>query len=124
MAFFAPGGGGSVTQGEAGVESWLVQVTDQVASSGGDTQSNRDVDTSAEQGPSIAASFGVTVRADPDNTGTVYVGLDSGITAGTTDATDGFPLQAGQSITLPVANANQIWVIGGAANQIVYYLAV
>ena len=124
MPFFTPGVGSTVDQGSAGVESWLVQVTDQVASSGGDTQSNRDVDTAAEQGPSIAASFGVTVRADPANTGVVYVGLDNAITAGTTDATDGFPLQAGESITLPVANSNQLWVIGSAVNQIVYYVAV
>ena len=107
----------------SGVDIGDVDVTSQVAGSGGDTQSNRDVDTTAEQGPSIAAKFGVTVRAAPGNSGVVYVG-SSDVTAGTTDATDGFPLQAGESITVPVANANQLYVIGGAANQIVYYFAL
>lgn len=88
-----------------------------------DHGSNLDVDTTAEQLPSQAASFGVTVKAGSANTGIVYVGK-SDVTAGTTDATDGFPLDAGESITLPLNNANLIYVIGSANNQKVYWIAV
>lgn len=94
-------------------------------SSSFDHGSNRDVDTAAEQitASSIAAKFGVTVKAATSNTGIIYVG-NSDVTAGTTDATDGFELYPGESITLPVNNANLVYVIASANNQIVYWTAV
>lgn len=84
--------------------------------------SNLDVDTTAEQLPTQAAKFGVIVKAANANTSSVYVGK-SDVTAGTTDATDGFELGAGESVMLPVSNANLLYVIGGAANQKVFWLA-
>lgn len=90
-----------------------------------DHGSNRDVDTAAEAltATSFAATKGVTVVADRDNTGVVYVG-NSDVTAGTTAATDGFPLSSGESVTLEVNNPNLIYVIGSLNNQIVYWIAV
>jgi hypothetical protein len=85
--------------------------------------SNLDVDTLAEQLTAFACRFGVQVKADDDNSDSVYVGK-SDVTAGTTDATDGFRLKAGQGVFLPVSNANLVYVIGGAINQKVYVLAV
>jgi hypothetical protein len=101
-----------------------VDVVSQVASSF-DHGSNRDVDATAEQitTSSITAKFGVLVRAAPGNSGVVYIG-NSDVTAGTTDATDGMPLQAGESVLVKVDNANKVYAIGSAANQIVYWLVV
>jgi hypothetical protein len=90
-----------------------------------DHGSNRDVDTSAEQltTTSMAASRGVVITAHPDNTGVVYIG-NSDVTADTTDATDGVPLNAGEGIYIEISNANKIYCIGSAANQKVYFLVI
>jgi hypothetical protein len=90
-----------------------------------DHGSNRDVDATAEQitTTSVVPKFGILVRAAPGNSGVVYVG-NSDVTAGTTDATDGMPLQAGESVLIKIDNVNKIYVIGSAVNQIVYWLAV
>jgi len=90
-----------------------------------DHGSNRDIDTSAEQitSTSFACKFGVTLKADMTNTGIIYVG-NSDVTAGTTAATDGFPLSAGETVTLEVTNANIPYAIASANNQIIYWVAV
>lgn len=90
-----------------------------------DHGSNRDIDTTAEQitSTSYAAKFGVLIKASPLNTGTVYIG-NSDVTAGTTDATDGFPLLPGETVLIKVNNANIPYAIGSANNQIVYWFAV
>ena len=90
-----------------------------------DHGSNRDVDTSAEQitSTSFACKFGVTLKADITNTGILYIG-NSDVTAGTTAATDGFPLSAGETLTLEVTNSNIPYAIASANNQIIYWTAV
>lgn len=90
-----------------------------------DHGANRDVDTTAEvlTATSFDAAKGVTIVADRDNSGVVYVG-NNDVTAGTADATDGFPIGAGESITLEVTNPNLIYVRASANNQIVYWIAV
>lgn len=78
------------------------------------TAQNTDVDTAAEQ--LTAASVPVTttpvVTAAPDNPdgSIVYVG-PSGVTTST-----GYPLAPGQSVPVPVANLNAIYVIGSENN--------
>ena len=86
--------------------------------------SNLDVDTSAEQLTSNAQPLyrGILVKADAENTGIVYIGDGTSVTAGDTDATDGFPLSAGESIFLEITLANQIYVIASATNQKLYFL--
>lgn len=108
----------------SGVDIGDVDVTSAVSSSL-DHGSNRDIDTTAEQitSTSFACKFGVTVKADITNTGIVYIG-NSDVTAGTTAGTDGFPLSAGESLTLEVNNPNLLYAIGSANNQIVYWTAV
>jgi hypothetical protein len=90
-----------------------------------DHGSNRDIDTSAEQitSTSFACKFGVTLKADAANTGILYIG-NSDVTAGTTAATDGIPLAAGESITLPVTNSNIPYAIASANNQVIYWIGV
>lgn len=101
-----------------------VDVLSEVASAF-DHVANRDVDTTAEQltATSMVAKFGVLVKTDHTNAGIVYVG-NADVTAGTTDATDGLPLRAGEAVLVKVDNANKVYVIGSAANQIVYALVV
>lgn len=108
----------------SGVDIGDVDVTSSVASSF-DHGSNRDIDTSAEQitSSSVTAKFGVLLKASDSNTGIIYVG-NSDVTAGTTDATDGFPLAAGDSVLLKVNNANIPYAIGSANNQVIYWMTV
>ena len=80
--------------------------------------------TSATALPSIAARF-VTLRAFIGNTGTVYVGL-SGVTVpdGTADAVSGYPLAAGEALTLPLlASMDEIYYICSDADQDIHYIA-
>lgn len=90
-----------------------------------DHGANRDIDTTAEQitSTSFACKFGVLLKASHLNTGTVYIG-NSDVTAGTTDATDGFPLMPGESVLAKVNNTNIPYAIGSANNQIIYWFAV
>lgn len=108
----------------SGVDIGDVDVTSSVSATL-DHGSNLDIDTTAEQitTTSFSAKFGVTVKSAVDNTDTVYIG-NSDVTAGTTAATDGFPLEPGESITLPVNNSNLLYAIGAAANQKVFWSAV
>ena len=108
----------------SGVDIGDVDVTSAVSGTL-DHGSNLDIDTTAEQitTTSFAAKFGVTVKAAADNSGTIYIG-NSDVTAGSTAATDGFPLEPGESITLPVSNSNLLYAIGSANNQKVFWSAV
>lgn len=66
---------------------------------------------------------GVQVKADSSNTGVVYVG-NSDVTAGSAEATDGFPLSAGQGLFVPVQDAATVYVVGSSAGQKVYWVTV
>ena len=88
------------------------------------TGAKSSVGTSAVQmtSSSVKAPLGVTVKAANNNSGTVYVGSSSSVTAGTADSTDGFELGPGESITILVDNTNKVWLIGSAAGQKVFYM--
>ena len=90
-----------------------------------DTGANLDVDTSAEvlTATDFDTTQGVIITADSDNSGTVFIG-NSDVDAGSTDATSGIPISAGESIFFSASNPNVIYVIGSAVNQKVYWLAV
>ena len=72
---------------------------------------------------SIASRVGVVVKADDDNTAPIYVG-NSSVTAGTTDSTDGFRLQAGQGVRIEVDNVNKVYVVGSSAGQKAWWVIV
>lgn len=65
---------------------------------------------------SVPAGYAVVVKADPDNSGIVYVG-DSSV-----DTTSGFILAAGDSVTLRVTNTTLINVIASASGQKVCWI--
>lgn len=88
--------------------------------------SNLDVDGTAEQVTATSTPFEYEcwIKADPANSGNIHVGLSDAVTAGTVDATDGYILDAGEEMVVPkylVDDVNEIWVIGSAANQKLYW---
>lgn len=70
--------------------------------------------TPAVQVSSLAASPGkaIVFKANPGNSGVIYLGKDSTVTTAT-----GFPLAAGDVLTLDVDNANRVWAIASDAGQ-------
>lgn len=83
------------------------------------------IGTSAVQltSANVPTRRGVLVKAAAGNSGTVYVGK-SDVTNDSADATDGFELSAGESVTVEIDNANKVYVIGSAAGQKVFWVAV
>jgi len=77
------------------------------------------IETSAVQmtTSSIVAQRGVLVKAATGNEGTVYVGNSNGVTAST-----GFELIAGESVVVPVNNANLVYLVADRSNQKVFYI--
>jgi hypothetical protein len=71
-----------------------------------------------------AVTSGVQLKAAAANSGTVYVGYASSVTANSAVATDGFPLAAGETYFVPKSKASTpagIYVIASAADQNVFY---
>jgi hypothetical protein len=66
---------------------------------------------------------GVHIRAAGANTGTIYVGFASTVTADGADATSGFPLNANDGLFVPVEKMSELWLIGSAASQKFFWLA-
>jgi len=65
-----------------------------------------------------ALTNGISIQAKSTNTGKVFVG-GSGVTATDDGTGNGFALPAGASISLPVSNANAVYIIG-TLNDVVY----
>jgi hypothetical protein len=106
---------GTVNQGTAGADPWLVKVSSDAASSW--KRIAGAAPTSATQLASHAANRSVFIKADDGNSGTIYLGDDNTVTANSGASTSGIPLKAGQAVTLKVANTNLIWMIASAAGQ-------
>lgn len=86
---------------------------------------NEDVDTAAEQleTTSYVVKIGVTIVADSENAGDVFVG-PAGVTTEATAATCGIKLQAGDSVTIEVDDVSNIWLIASVEDQKVHWVAV
>lgn len=52
------------------------------------------------------------LKADPSNTGVVYVGTSSGVTTA-----NGFALAAGDAVPIPIDDLSKIWAIASVASQ-------
>lgn len=89
-----------------------------------DHGSKSEISTNAAQmtTTSFAAKAGVSIKADSNNSGRVFIG-NSDVTAGTNDDTDGIPLDAGESIEIEVNNPNLLYVIADSDNHKVYWIA-
>jgi hypothetical protein len=66
---------------------------------------------------------GVGHKADSGNSGTIYVG-PSDVTAGSTPATDGWPLAAGEELFLPIDDPRSVYAIASAASQQLHVVVV
>ena len=55
------------------------------------------------------AQNGIMIRCPDTNTDFVYVG-NSGITADSSDVTDGFPVGSGEAIVMPFRHPSELWV--------------
>ncbi|MHB1033226.1 MAG: hypothetical protein ACYC35_23935 [Pirellulales bacterium] len=72
---------------------------------------------------SSRAAKGVQIKAAAANSGTVYVG-QSDVTADAADATDGFPLAAGEALFLPVDDPSKVYLVASTAGQKVFFVVV
>jgi hypothetical protein len=67
---------------------------------------------------------GLTLKANLLNTAghAVWVGDADTVTPGTTEATDGFPLYPGESISLPIDQASRVFVVSSTTAQKVHWV--
>lgn len=89
------------------------------------TGSKSSIGTSAVQisSTSVVASSGITIRSALANSATIYIG-PSGVTANTAAATDGIPLNPGESISMPLNNLNLLYVIATATGQEIFWMVI
>jgi len=73
--------------------------------------------TAAQLGPGEIRM--VTIRADKNNAGTVYVGFDSSVSAST-----GFPLTPGDTIDIVIDDLGKIWLVADQTGQKAYLIWV
>lgn len=78
------------------------------------------VGTTAVQFPDIPTGKLLLVKADPNNSGTVWLSSNSGVN-GTNP--DGIPLRASEWVWMPVNNAKHIYAVSSSNNQKVYIAA-
>jgi hypothetical protein len=65
---------------------------------------------------------GVRLKVLPGETDNVFVGFRTGLTGNGTDATDGYPLDAGQEILIEVDQPNKIWLVSDGTDQELHYM--
>lgn len=68
---------------------------------------------------SLKAYKYVKVRADAGNGNDIYVGTSENVSA-----SNGFILDAGEEVEIPIDFTDKVWVLGGAADQDYSWLAV
>jgi hypothetical protein len=71
----------------------------------------------------LHAAKGIELIAASTNSGTVYVG-NADVTAGSADATDGFPLAPGARLFLPLDDPSKVYVRGSASGQTVFFVVL
>ena len=61
----------------------------------------------------------MTLSVEMSNLGTIYVGYDSNVTT-----SNGFPLEAGDSMYIPIDNPNKVYCIADQSGQDIYWFAI
>lgn len=82
---------------------------------------NSDIDSGANEQIVVAsnpAKHSVVIRASVTNTGTLYIG-GSGVST-----SNGIPLTAGESLKLPIDDANKVYAIASVDNQALSWVAI
>lgn len=67
----------------------------------------------------LADRKGISIKAHPSNTGTIYVGADATVTTAT-----GYPLAASQAVDLDLSDAHGVWAIADQAAQVAAILEI
>lgn len=67
-------------------------------------------------GGDVSLAIGVTIKAESDNTGKIYVGAE-----GVTSAT-GYQLSPGEQVFIPISNLNLVWLDTEQAGDGVTYI--
>ena len=70
------------------------------------------------------ADTGIQIFAGSGNTSDVYIGTAATVTADSNDATDGYPLAAGEKILVPERNPNDVFAIASTDGQKIWYIIV
>ena len=72
----------------------------------------------------VHAKRGVQIVADSGNSVAVYIGIST-VTTDAADATDGFPLAAGESVVVPVIDQTTIYVrAASGSSSKVFFITV
>ncbi len=72
----------------------------------------------------VHAKRGVQIVADSGNSVAVYIGIST-VTTDAADATDGFPLAAGESVVVPVIDPTTIYVrAASGSSSKVFFITV
>ena len=79
------------------------------------------IGTSAEGLTSInhPCNKGVTLSVEMSNLGTIYIGDSNSVST-----SNGFPLEAGDSMYIPIDNPNKVYCIASQASQKIYWIAI
>lgn len=67
------------------------------------------------------AEEGIQILANSGNSAPVWVGFATGVTAGTVNTTDGFPLEASQTYFWRTRHIGETYVISSSSGQVVHW---
>ncbi len=68
-------------------------------------------------------SRGVHIKAARENWGTIYFGFSNAVTNhGDATASDGSPLEFGETVDVELGDLSDLWLIGSEPNQVYYLL--
>lgn len=72
----------------------------------------------------VSGERGVQIFADSGNTGILYVGEHSTVTADVADSTDGYPIAAGETVVIPTNRPDLLYVISSADTNKLWWMLV
>ena len=90
------------------------------------TGSKNNVGTSAAAigTASEVAKKGIQIVSDPNNTVVVYIGDDT-VTAGSSaPSTDGYPLQAGDTVVIPVFHPSEVYAVTASSTATIHFMLI
>jgi len=68
--------------------------------------------------------IGIQIYSSSGNTGDVYIGNSTGVTADSSDTTDGYPIAPNTSLLVTDRNPNEIFAISESGAQKLWYIIV
>lgn len=66
--------------------------------------------------------FGILIKAAEFNTDIIWIGSSADLTMDSKDETDGFPLLAGQSVTIEINDPRKIYSASESENQTAFWI--